>query len=260
MRYNEIMNENEYLKVNDRYYVNPQLSVDESEQFLEKLKTAQAEGNARIAQETHNLGTDVPSSMGGLSGSGGVWQQRYQNPQVNSMVADLKATAQAQALNETMSNLLAQKQQQYKEAYRRAYKKANAGGPKTDNPDGEDKLDVTTNGGKKNTLEVNENQNVGAGFLEPFDNGMSHYQDENGNIYTLGEISKDDFGSNQLPSTDSLVKSQRPQHGDTKVVNGTTYMYIVNSQSQNPEGSWFVDLNNTGGNKAYITKSDGSGR
>lgn len=123
MRYNELMNENEYLKVNDRYYVNPQLSVDESEQFLEKLKTAQAEGNARIAQETHNLGTDVPSSMGGLSGSGGVWQQRYQNPQVNSMVADLRATAQAQALNETMSNLLAQKQKQYKDAYRAAYKK-----------------------------------------------------------------------------------------------------------------------------------------
>ena len=123
MRYNEIMNENEYLKVNDRYYVNPQLSVDESEQFLEKLKTAQAEGNARIAQETHNLGTDVPSSMGGLSGSGGVWQQRYQNPQVNSMVADLKATAQAQALNETLSNLMSQKQQEYKNAYRAAYKK-----------------------------------------------------------------------------------------------------------------------------------------
>ena len=73
------------------------------------------------------MGTDVPSSMGGLSGSGGVWQQRYQNPQVNSMVADLKATAQAQALNETMSNLLAQKQQEYKEAYRKAYKKANSG-------------------------------------------------------------------------------------------------------------------------------------
>ena len=124
MRYNETMNENEYLKVNDRYYVNPQLSVDESEQFLEKLKTAQAEGNARIAQQTHNLGTDVPSSMGGLTGSGGIWRQRYQNPQISSMVADLKATAQAQALNETMSNLLAQKQQEYKNAYRSAYKKA----------------------------------------------------------------------------------------------------------------------------------------
>lgn len=124
MRYNETMNENEYLKVNDRYYTNPQLSVDKSEQFLEKLKTAQAEGNARIAQQTHNLGTDVPSSMGGLTGSGGVWRQRYQNPQINSMVADLKATAQAQALNETMSNLLAQKQQEYKNAYRSAYKKA----------------------------------------------------------------------------------------------------------------------------------------
>ena len=127
MRYNENMNENEYLKVNDRYYVNPQLSVDESEQFLEKLKTAQAEGNARIAQQTHNLGTDVPSSMGGLTGSGGVWQQRYQTPQVNSMVADLKATAQAQALNETLSNLMAQKQQEYKNAYRAAYKKKESG-------------------------------------------------------------------------------------------------------------------------------------
>ena len=166
MRYNEIMNENEYLKVNDRYYVNPQLSVDESEQFLNKLKTAQAEGNARIAQQTHNLGTDVPSSMGGLTGSGGIWRQRYQNPQIDSMVADLKATAQAQALNETMSNLLAQKQQEYKNAYRSAYKKAAKSGggtggnnptnPNTSNWDGEIEdvvLDDTT------TTNTNNNNN-----------------------------------------------------------------------------------------------------
>lgn len=243
MRYNEIMNENEYLTVNDRYYVNPQLSVDESEQFLEKLKTAQAEGNARIAQETHNLGTDVPSSMGGLTGSGGIWRQRYQNPQINSMVADLKATAQAQALNETMSNLLAQKQQEYKEAYRRAYKKANAGNPTTNNPDDEEKLDITTNPDKKDTVEVNENQNVGAGFLNPTSNGVAAYEDESGNTYNLGEISKDDFAKYQLPSSDTLIKSQRPQHGDTKVIRGTTYRYIVNSQY--PDGAWFVELENT---------------
>lgn len=124
MRYNETMNENEYLKVNDRYYVNPQLAVDESEQFLNKLKTAQAEGNAQIAQETHNLGTDVPSSMGGLSGTG-VWQQRYQAKPVDAMVANLKATTQAKALTDTLTNLLGQKQQEYKQAYRDAYKKAN---------------------------------------------------------------------------------------------------------------------------------------
>lgn len=132
------MNENEYLTVNDRYYVNPQLSVDESEQFLETLRNAQKQGNAQIAQETHALGTDVPSSMGGLSGSGGIWEQRYQNPKVDSAVAKLRSVYQAQALNDTMSNLLSQKQQEYKDAYRRAYKnKENGNNPGGDNPKGE---------------------------------------------------------------------------------------------------------------------------
>ena len=132
------MNENEYLTVNDRYYVNPQLSVDESEQFLETLRNAQKQGNAQIAQETHALGTDVPSSMGGLSGSGGIWEQRYQNPRVDSAVAKLRASMQADALSKTMGNILSQKQQEYKDAYRKAYKKKeNSNNPSGTNPDGE---------------------------------------------------------------------------------------------------------------------------
>lgn len=131
------MNENEYLTVNDRYYVNPQLSVDESEQFLETLRNAQKQGNAQIAQETHALGTDVPSSMGGLSGSGGIWEQRYQNPKVDSAVAKLRTTYQAKALSDTLSNLLEQKQQEYKDAYRRASKNNGNGGGSGDTPDGD---------------------------------------------------------------------------------------------------------------------------
>lgn len=239
------MNENEYLTVNDRYYVNPQLSVDESEQFLETLRNAQKQGNAQIAQETHALGTDVPSSMGGLSGSGGIWEQRYQNPRVDDAVAKLRASMQADALSKTMNNIMNQKQEEYKDAYRAAYKKqlSNSGGGGNNGGNEEEKLEINTNGGNNNTeLSVNENQNIGPGFLVPTGDGTAAYEDENGGTVILKEIPKDDFNKTQLPSSDTLIKAQRPQHGDTKVIRGSTYRYIVNSQY--PDGAWFIETSN----------------
>ena len=112
----------------DRMYVNPTTSRDEQLRFVDNLRAIQAEDAARIARDTHNLGTDVTSNLGGLNGSEGIWSQQYVNPQVNSMVASLRSAAQAQALNDVLSNYQNQMQNKYKQAYRAAQKRANSGG------------------------------------------------------------------------------------------------------------------------------------
>ena len=116
------MNDNEYTTVEDRQYINPQIGLSESQTFIDNLRAAQEAENAKIASDTHALGTDVPSRMGGLGGSESTFVGRYQTPQVNKMVSDLKSVAQAQALNEQLNNLLAQEKERYNQAYR-AYKR-----------------------------------------------------------------------------------------------------------------------------------------
>lgn len=112
----------------DRMYVNPTTSRDEQLQFVDNLRAIQAEDAARIARDTHNLGTDVTSNLGGLNGAEGVWSQQYVSPQVNSMVASLRSAAQAQALNDVLSNYQNQMQNRYKQAYRAAQKRKNNNG------------------------------------------------------------------------------------------------------------------------------------
>jgi len=120
----------------DRRYINPQVGLDESNAFIESLRETQAQNTAGIQQDTYNLGTQVPSNLGGLVGGEGYFRARYQTPQTNALVADLRAAAQAQALNEAMSNELAQAKQRYNNAYKAASKRRakSGGGGKTGNP------------------------------------------------------------------------------------------------------------------------------
>ena len=112
--------------VDDRRYINPQVALDESNAFIENLRKTQGQRTAEIAQDTYNLGTAVPSNLGGLGGSGSYFTSRYQTPQTNEIVANLKATAQAQALNDAMNNALAQAKQRYNNAYK-SYQRRNSG-------------------------------------------------------------------------------------------------------------------------------------
>lgn len=116
------MNDNEYTTVEDRQYINPEIGLSESQTFIDNLRAAQEAENAKIASDTHALGTDVPSRMGGLGGSESTFVERYQTPRVNKMISDLKAVAQAQAMSERLGNLLAQEKERYNQAYR-AYKR-----------------------------------------------------------------------------------------------------------------------------------------
>lgn len=137
--------------VDDRRYINPQVSLDEQNAFINNLRSTQQARNEEIATDTYNLGTAVPSNLGGLGGSGSYFNARYQTPQTNAMVADLRAAAQAQALNDVMNNELAQAQQRYNNAYKAAQRRAsNNNNPTTTGPDGgagDAGLPIATNGG-----------------------------------------------------------------------------------------------------------------
>lgn len=120
------MDDNSLVNVNDRNYVDPNKSIEETNAFIDNLRNVQNQNNEQITTETRNLGSDVPMSQGGLVGSGDVWRDRFQNTQVNNMINNLRATTQASALQTQLQNELAQKQREYKLAYRDQYKRAKA--------------------------------------------------------------------------------------------------------------------------------------
>lgn len=139
--------------VDDRRYIKPQVALDESNAFIENLRNAQGQRTAEISQDTYNLGTAVPSNLGGLGGSESYFTSRYQTPQTNEIVANLKATAQAQALNDAMNNALAQAKQRYNNAYKAAQKRSITPTNPTTNPtkpqNKKGDVDHTDSGGKK---------------------------------------------------------------------------------------------------------------
>ena len=121
-----ILPENEYTEVDGRAYLNPQVSLDESNTFIDNLRSAQGQQNQEIFTDTQRLGTDVPSNLGGLTGANSYFTSRYQTPQTNSAVANLRATAQAQALNEVLANEQAIWKKRYQDAYKNYQKRQNA--------------------------------------------------------------------------------------------------------------------------------------
>lgn len=127
--YNEGMNLDDFSYVeNDRRYVKPEVSLNERNAFIDNLRNSQAQNAAQIRQDTYNLGTAVPSSLGGLGGGSRYFAARYQNPQMNSMVADLRAASQSQALNDLLQNEISKAKKRYNDAYRAAKKREGASG------------------------------------------------------------------------------------------------------------------------------------
>ena len=94
----QILPETEVTEVEGRTYINPQAALGESDTFIDNLRQTQQANTQQIAQDTYNLGTAVPSNLGGLMGGEGYWTSRYQTPQTNATVANLRAAAQAKAL------------------------------------------------------------------------------------------------------------------------------------------------------------------
>lgn len=114
---------NEYTEVEGRVYPNPQTGIDETNTFIDNLRATQGQQNQEITQQTQNLGTNIPTNLGGLTGAEGYFTSRYQTPQTNANVANLRATAQAKALNDVLANEQAIWKKKYQDAYR-AYQKS----------------------------------------------------------------------------------------------------------------------------------------
>lgn len=121
--------------------INPQTALDEQNAFIGNLRNIQNQQNAEIRQQTHDLGTDIPSNLGGLTGGEGYFNARFQQPFTNAAVGDLRAAAQAQALSEAFDLELARANARYKSAYdayrRRATSRGGGGG---NNPAGNSQI------------------------------------------------------------------------------------------------------------------------
>ena len=213
---------------NGRRYIDPNVSLNEQNAFIQNLRDTQAQRNDQIAQQTHNLGTDVPSTLGGLNGSEAYFNSRYQTPQTNSLVGNLKAAAQAQALSTALNNELQKAQKRYNDAYYAARAKAaSSSGGTTDNKD-------------QNGLPVSTDTDEGSGEVDQQQVKSGHLYTENGNTYLYNE----DGSSTQVrtPNAAETTRnqfrfSQTPKNGTTFTDNGTTYIYIDNGDQQ---PAWFA--------------------
>lgn len=141
------MNDNELITVDDRVYVSPDVSLQETNEFINNLRQTQQSGVAEIEQQTRDLGSDLPPSQGGLGGASGAFVSRYQTPVVSAAVADLRTAAQASALNTLLQNEISQKKKAYNDAYKAAKKRAAdraSRGNNTTNPGNNTQPDVVT--------------------------------------------------------------------------------------------------------------------
>lgn len=205
-----ILPDNEYQEIEGRAYINPQVSLDESNAFIDNLRSVQGQQNQEIFSDTQMLGTDVPSVMGGLTDGNSYFTSRYQTPQTNSAVANLRAAAQANALNEVLANEQAIWKKKYQDAYRnyqrRAYNRSYGGGGGSNGGNNND--NTSTWGGEADTEEsptrefygvpgadvsetdthyVYTDQNTGEKVYVSKDY-MNKIYDENGNITDEGAV------------------------------------------------------------------------
>ena len=122
------MNLEDYAYEDDgRWYIRPEVALNEQNAFINNYRNIEAQNNAQIAQQTRALGTQVPSQLGGLVGGGGYFRSRYQTPQTNQIVADLRSQMQGQALQTILQNELEKAKKKYKDAQNSALKTSNAG-------------------------------------------------------------------------------------------------------------------------------------
>ena len=119
-----ILPSNETTEFENRLYLNPNLVVDETSNFIDKYRNIQNNNNQQMTQQTANLGTNVSTNLGGLTGSQNYWTSRYQMPNTASTAANLRATMQATALKEVLANEKAKWQKRYQDAYNAQQKRA----------------------------------------------------------------------------------------------------------------------------------------
>lgn len=172
-----ILPENEFTEFEGKYYINPDVSLGEQTAFIDNLRSTQQANNQQIKTDTYNLGTAVPSNLGGLVGGEGYFTARYQTPQTNSLVNDLRAVTQANALNQILAN----EQEKWKTRYTRAsnaarVRSSNGGGGGTS-------PDKTTEGG----LDLDDNSNKVTAEYEINEDGDTVIKERDDDGYYTGK-------------------------------------------------------------------------
>lgn len=223
------MNSDEYyIGEDERAYVSPTVSRDEQFEFIDTLRDQIGKNNTLISTQTEQLGTDIQPSLGGLTGSEGYFQQRYQTTPVETQVNTLKATAQAKALNDLMTNYAEQAKNRYQQAYRSAQKRANTGGG-DDTPDNTG-LDISTDSGLDDeTTEVDTtNWRASLGKINSTPEGRLYYLDASPTknktpIYIENLSPADDL-------TGTVIRLGKGYNGKIKTLNGKKYIYLDTGQ------------------------------
>lgn len=230
---------NEYTEVDGRAYLNPQVALDESNTFIDNLRTAQGQQNQEIFTDTQRLGTDVPTNLGGLTGAESYFTSRYQTPQTNAVVANLRATAQLAALNQALQNEQAIWKKRYQDAYnayqRRAASRASGGGSGGSGSGGGEGLGLDTNENGAESIGISQytGGEYQSGKLYPVTNYVSDYQDASGQWW---QVANPDFRDVSFgPTTDPIRYKQTNEN--VVNVNGQDYIYLDNVP--NREGSWY---------------------
>lgn len=212
-----------------RWYINPQVSLDEQNAFINNLRNLQAQDNAQIVQQTRGLGMQVPSQLGGLVGGEGYFRSRYQTPQTNQTIADLRTVMQSQALNTALQNIISQKQKEYKDAYRAAQERSsnNTSNETTNLYDQlEGKLKVNGEGTTP-TDPITINDDVVNPGDVAFDSGSNttYYVDEDGKKWRVATPSA---GEGFMIDSRGGYSVTPPEEGETFDFNGRTYVYTKN--------------------------------
>lgn len=246
-----ILDENEFIKVDGRSYLNPQIALDESNAFIDNLRSTQQSDNQKIQTDTYNLGTDISSNLGGLTSpvNGGnsdaglsYFASRYQTPQTASAVANLRATAQAAALNQVLENEQATWKKRYQDAYnayqKRSWNRGNNGG-------GSPKLDIDTNetdgnGTVKESI-YTDGEYV-SGKLYPVTDYVSDYQDANGKWWVVTAPTQVDT----VVGPASNLSLYKKENENVVTANGRKYMYLDNVPNKEP--AWYRVVESAGPN------------
>lgn len=217
-----------------RRYLKPEVSLNEQNAFIDNLRNLQQQDTAKIRQDTYNLGTAVPSNIGGLTGGSSYFTSRFQTPQTNSMVSDLRAAAQAQALSTLMSSEIAKAKKRYQDAYYASQKRANnsnGGGASDNSANRISKFNVNTDTKGLGKIDISR---------DTVKNGEMWIDKATGNQY-FRDASGDDLYVQDLTPGEAMslpwnVSGNRPKHGDIREHNGKSYVYISNDQYG---GTWF---------------------
>lgn len=230
----------EFYDFEDRKYMEPTVSRDEQLGFIDRLREIENKDLQKIATDTHNLGSDLPSNLGGLSaigkpnsigvsgadtGSAGIWRNRFERPQTNALVSGLRSAAQASALNTALNNMLNQYKHRYNEAYRNAQKSSYSGGGDEDDP-----FDVVYGDDYQKVMDV-------GALPDSWESGQFDVVGPDGKVHSTIEIRKDDQG--RIGGVDTPMFSYGG-YGDYNEEKNPAKEYLDDLISQ---GYTFIDSN-----------------